>query len=106
MTPDARFTHILSDLRMLGATQSTSFGKRGIVADGKVIACFLEDSMAFKLGAGTPELTRALELSGSELWDPSGLGRAFKDWARIGEQHQDEWGRYAEIALHRIRKKL
>jgi hypothetical protein len=106
VTPDARFTHILSDLRMLGATQSTTFGRRGIVADGKVIACFLQDSMAFKLGAETPELERALALSGSELWDPTGRGRVFKDWVRIDEQHQDDWGRYAEIALHRIRKKL
>jgi hypothetical protein len=34
MTPDARFTSLLDDLRMLGVTQSTSFGRRGIMADG------------------------------------------------------------------------
>jgi hypothetical protein len=106
MTPDARFTQILDDLVMLGVTRSTSFGKRGITADGKVIACFLDDAMAFKLGAGTAEHTRALGLSGAELWDPRGNGHAFKDWVRIPESHQDEWGRYAEIALHHIRQKL
>jgi TfoX/Sxy family transcriptional regulator of competence genes len=106
MTPDARFTQILDDLVMLGVTRSTSFGKRGITADGKVIACFLDDSMAFKLGAGSAEHTKALALSGAELWDPRGKGRAFKDWVRIPQSHEDEWGRYTEIALHRIRQKL
>ncbi len=106
MTPDARFTHILDDLRMLGVTQSTSFGRRGMTADGTVIACYLDDSMAFKLTAGTPEHAAAMALSGSAPWDPSGRDRPFKDWVRITEEHQDSWGRYAEIALHSIRQKL
>jgi hypothetical protein len=106
VTPDARFTHILADLKMLGVTQTASFGKRGMTADGKVIACFLDDSMAFKLGAGTPEHERALALAGSVLWDPGDRGRPFRDWVRISEEHQDDWGRYAEISLHHIRQKL
>jgi hypothetical protein len=106
MTPEERFTHIVDDLKMLGVTPSTAFGKRGMTADGKVIACFLDDSMAFKLGAVTAEHGRALALDGSELWDPSGMGRPFKDWVRITASHQDEWGRFAEFALHHIRQKL
>ena len=106
MTPDARFTSLLDDLRMLGVTQSTSFGRRGIIADGKVIACFLDDSVAFKLGATTPEHANALALSGSELWEPSGRGVPFKDWVRVTDAHQDQWGRLAELALHHIRQKL
>ena len=106
MTPDARFTEILDDLKMLGVTPSMSFGKRGMTADGKVIACFLDDSMAFKLGASTAEHTTALDLSGAELWDPSGAGRPFKDWVRVPQEHKDTWGRFAELALHHIRQKL
>jgi hypothetical protein len=106
MTPDARFTELLDDLKMLGVAQSTSFGKRGMTADGKVIACFLYDSMAFKLGASTPEHTAALALSGAELWDPSGKGRPFKDWVRVPQAHEDTWGRLAEQALHHIRQHL
>lgn len=106
MTPDARFTELLDDLKMLGVTQSTSFGKRGMTADGKVIACFLDDSMAFKLGATTPEHTAALALLGAGLWDPSGMGRPFKDWVRVPEAHADRWGRFAELALHHIRQNL
>jgi hypothetical protein len=106
MTPDARFTQILDDLRMLGVSQSTSFGKRGITADGKVIACFLDDSMAFRLGADTTAHTAALALPGSTLWDPGDRGRPFKDWVRVYDENADEWGRFAEIALHRIRQKL
>ena len=106
MTPDARFTDLLDDLRMLGVTQSTSFGKRGMTADGKVIACFLDDSMSFRLGTGTPAHAEALALEGSELWDPSGMGRPFKDWVRVSVSHADSWGRFAEIALRQIRAKL
>jgi hypothetical protein len=83
MTPDARFTHILTDPRMLGVTQTTAFGKRGLSANGKVIACFPDDSMAFKLGAETPEHQRAMALSGSAQWDPGDRGRPFKDWVRV-----------------------
>jgi hypothetical protein len=106
MTPDARFTELLDDLKMLGVTRSTSFGKRGMTADGKVIACFLDDSMAFKLGASTPEHVAALALSGAELWDPSGMGRPFKDWVRVPQAHEDTWSRFAEQALHHIRQHL
>jgi hypothetical protein len=106
MTPDARFTHILGDLKMLGVTQSQMFGRRGMMADGKVIACYLDDSVAFKLIAGSPEHAQAMALDGADLWEPGDMGRKFKDWVRIPESHQDEWGRYAEIALHRIRQKL
>jgi hypothetical protein len=106
MTPDARFTELLDDLKMLGVTQSPFFSRRGITADGKVIAVFLDDSVAFKLGASTPEHAKALALSGSELWHPGNREVPFKDWVRVYAAHQDEWGRFAELALHHIRQKL
>jgi hypothetical protein len=106
MTPDARFTELLDDLKILGVTQSPFFGRRGLTADGKVIAVFLDDSAAFKLGAATPEHARALALSGSELWHPGNREVPFKDWVRVSAANQDQWGRLAEQALHRIRQKL
>jgi hypothetical protein len=106
MTPDARFTELLDDLKMLGVTQSPFFGRRGITADGKVIAVFLDDSMAFKLGATTPEHEKALALSDSKLWHPGHRAVPFKDWIQVGQTHQDQWGRLAEQALHHIRQKL
>jgi TfoX/Sxy family transcriptional regulator of competence genes len=106
LTPDARFTHILENLGMLGVTQSTMFGRRGMMADGKVIAVYLDDSVAVKLADGTQEHDAAMKLAGAELWRPGGKGVEFKDWVRIPAEHQDVWGRYAEIALHEIRKKL
>ena len=106
LTPDARFTHILENLRMLGVTQSTMFGRRGMMADGKVIAVYLDDSVAVKLVDGTAEHEAALKLSGAELWRPGDKDVAFKDWVRIPDEHQESWGRYTESALHRIRQKL
>jgi hypothetical protein len=99
MTPDDRFTQLLDDLKMMGVTQNPFFGRRGLVADGKVIACFLDDSVAFKLGRSTEALSRALELSGNKIVP-------FKDWVRVPDTHQDEWGRLAEQALHHIRETL
>jgi hypothetical protein len=106
MTPDARFTELLDDLKILGVTQSTFFGRRGMVADGSVIACYLDDSVAFKLGATTTAHAEALALSGSVLWHPGDRSVPFKDWVRVTAAHQDRWGRFAELALHHIRQKL
>ncbi|HEY1530432.1 MAG TPA: hypothetical protein VGF80_06415 [Galbitalea sp.] len=106
MTPDDRFTQLLDDLKMMGVTQNPFFGRRGLVADGKVIACFLDDSVAFKLGRSTEALSRALELSGADLWYPGNKIVPFKDWVRVPDTHQDEWGRLAEQALHHIRETL
>ena len=106
MTPDARFTQLLDDLKMLGVTQSTFFGRRGLVADGKVIACYLDDSVAFKLGATTTAHAEAMALSGADLWHPGERPVAFKDWVRVPTAHQDRWGRLAEQALHHIRQNL
>jgi hypothetical protein len=106
MTPDARFAGILDDLKMLGVTRSAMFGRKGMMADGKVIACYLDDSVAFKLIAGTPEHAEAMALAGADLWEPGGMGRKFKDWVRVPESHEDTWGRFAEVALRRLRQKL
>src|ERR1700709_2694649 len=106
MTPDARFTQLLDDLKMLGVIQSPFFGRRGLVADGKVIACFLDDSVAFKLGRNTDAHAQALALSGADLWHPGNKPVAFKDWVRVPAVHEDQWGRLAEQALHDIRQKL
>lgn len=106
MTPDARFTKLLDDLRMLGVTQSKMFGKRGMMADGQVFARILDDAMSFKLGAETGAHAEALALDGAELWDGHGDGHPFKGWVRVPEAHADQWGHFAEVALHQIREKL
>jgi hypothetical protein len=106
MTPDARFESILENLAMLGVTRSTTFGKRGVMADGQVIASFLGDAMSFRLGEGSKELADALAFDGATLWDPRGKGHPFKDWVQVPAEQGDHWGRLTETALRRIRQKL
>jgi hypothetical protein len=106
MTPDARFTALLDDLKMLGVTQSNMFGKRGMMADGSVFARILDDAMSFKLADGSKEHAEALALEGAELWDGHGDGHPFKGWVSVPVSHGDEWGHFAELALRQLRHKL
>ena len=71
-----------------------------------MIACFLDDSVAFKLGATTSAHAEAMALPGADLWHPGNRPMAFKDWVRVPESHEDRWGRLAEQALHHIRENL
>jgi hypothetical protein len=106
VSAETRFDSIVEDLAMLGVTSGVMFGKRGVAADGKVVAVLLGDTMAFRLGEETPAHAEALGLPGAELWDPSTQGHPFKDWVRVPYDSEDHWGHFAELALRRIREKL
>ncbi|WP_327279788.1 hypothetical protein [Streptomyces sp. NBC_01205] len=79
VAPDALFEDIAADLAPRGVTTGAMFGARALKARGKVFACLNGDTLAVKLGAGTPAHTKALSLPGVELFDPSGAGHPFKD---------------------------
>ena len=106
MTPDARFETILENMVMLGVTRSGMFGRRSLMADGQVIAVFLDDAMTFRLGVDSVQHAKALALDGAELWHPADKAMAFKDWVRVPVSESDHWANLAEEALHRIRQKL
>ncbi|GAA3085123.1 hypothetical protein JOF29_002974 [Kribbella aluminosa] len=100
MTPDVLFDDIAADLASRGATAGAMFGKRALKARGKAFACLKGDSLAFRLGDGTPVHAEALTLPGAELFDPSGKHRPFKDWVAIPHTHADQWPHFAETALN------
>ncbi|WP_181766334.1 hypothetical protein [Streptomyces albidus (ex Kaewkla and Franco 2022)] len=99
MDPDTLFDELAADLAPRGATAGAIFGKRALKAHGKAFACLKGDTLAVKLGDGTPAHGRALDVPGAELFDPSGKGRPFKDWVAIPAAHSDQWSGYAETAL-------
>ena len=83
-----------------GIVAGRMFGSYAILLDGKVIATFHHERAVFKLGRDSPLLLDAIE-HGGHLFDPSGKGRAMKDWLVVeGEPDLDEYLLEA-IALQR-----
>jgi hypothetical protein len=74
-------------------------GMPSLKSGGKMFAGLYADAMTFKLGAGTPALAEALALKGAKLFDPSGIGRAMKDWVQIPVAHAKRWPDFARTAL-------
>ena len=64
----------------------------------KPFGSFFEECMVFKL-LGVDH-AQALELDGAHLFDPSGQGRAMKDWLQVPHIHVAHWLRFAD-ASHR-----
>jgi hypothetical protein len=60
--------------------------------------------VAFKLGRDTQEHGRALALPGAVLFDPSGMGRPFKDWVEVPLSAAGEWPALADAALANARQ--
>jgi hypothetical protein len=99
MTADALFDDITAGLAPRGVTDGIMFGKRALKAHGKAFACLKGDSLAFRLGDGTPAHAESLALPGAALFDPSGNHRPFKDWVAIPHSHADRWLHFARAAL-------
>ncbi|MEU6083326.1 hypothetical protein [Streptomyces sp. NPDC047108] len=102
MTPDDHFDRVADDLAQRGAVAGAMFGKRALKAEGKAFACLKGDLLAVKLGDGTPAHRATLDLTGAELFDPSGKGRPFKDWVAVPVTHAERWQDLAETALDAV----
>jgi hypothetical protein len=79
------------------AVQSQMFGKPCFKINGKAFISFFQDEMVFKLTGDVHK--EALSLEGAHLFDPSGKGRAMKEWVQIPINHKDKWPVYAEAAM-------
>lgn len=80
-----------------GAEQSQMFGKPCFKINGKAFVCFFQDCMVFKLTGN--DHAAALKLKGAILFDPSGKGRAMKEWVQVPYDHKTKWKSLAQAAL-------
>ncbi|WP_196811012.1 hypothetical protein [Arthrobacter sp. 35W] len=79
----AAFESVAADLASTGVVAGKMFGARALLLDKKALACLNGEHMAFKLGRDSPRHAAALAVPGAELFDPSGMGRPFKDWVDV-----------------------
>jgi hypothetical protein len=81
-----------------GAEKSQMFGKPCFKADTKAFVCFFQDCMVFKLPS--EERSEALALDGAHLFDPSGKGRAMKEWVQVPYHYHATWKKLAKAAYN------
>ncbi len=79
------------------AELSQMFGKPCYKVRGKAFVCFFQDEMVFKLSG--EDHSKALGLDGSKLFDPSGKGRAMKEWVQVPFRHSKNWSILTQSAL-------
>ena len=77
--------------------ESQMFGKPCYKTGGKAFVSFFEDCMVFKLAGEAHE--NALKLKGAKLFDPSGKGRAMKEWVQVPAAHVSKWPELARAAF-------
>lgn len=89
------YTEIGNSLK--GAEESQMFGKPCFKIQGKAFIAFFQNCLVCKLTGD--EHAAAMKLKGAVLFDPSGKGRAMKEWVQIPCEHKTKWKGYAEAAL-------
>ena len=86
---------------IVGAEESQMFGKPCFKTGGKAFICFFNDSIVFKLNAEAH--ASAINLLGSQLFDPSGRNRPMKEWVQVPFMHQAKWTEFASAAVEYVR---
>ena len=79
--------------RAKNAERAQMFGKPCVKYRGNGFMAFFEGDLVLKLSGQSRE--DALKLKGSRLWDPSGQGRAMKEWVQVPSAHVSAWGELA-----------
>ena len=94
-----QFDLLVSELGDPGIVRGRMMGRPILSRGGTMFACLNGDSLALKLGAGTPEHTGALAVPGAELFDPGGKRRPFQDWVSLPLGAAAEWAPLASCAV-------
>lgn len=83
------------------AEESQMFGKPCFKINGKAFVSFFQNEMVFKLTGDVH--AAALALKGAQLFDPSGKGRAMKEWVQVPYSHKAKWEAFADAALNYVK---
>jgi len=83
--------------KLKGAVKSQMFGKPCYKINGKAFACLFDSEMVFKLTGNDHK--EAIGLKGAKLFDPSGTGRAMKEWVQVPSIHKEKWIVLAKLAM-------
>jgi hypothetical protein len=86
--------------RTKGAEKALMFGKQCMKYRGNGFMAFFDGDIVLKLSGQSRE--DALKLKDSRLWDPSGQGRAMKEWVHIPAAHADKWENLAKKSIEYI----
>lgn len=97
--------HLFDDLadslaRSRKAERAQMFGKQCVKYHGNGFMAFFDGDLVVKLSGQVRE--DALRLPGARLWDPSGQGRAMKEWVQIPAAHEAKWGGLAEKSFEYV----
>ena len=88
--------------KLKGSEESQLFGKPCFKINGKAFVCLFENEMVFKLTGD--EHQDAIDLSGSQLFDPSKKKRPMKEWVQVPGKHSAKWKKFAEAAMEYVKK--
>lgn len=94
--PQPHSAYIDAAQKIAGAEESQMFGKPCFKTGGKAFVAFFQDEMVFKLTGDAH--ADALGLAGAQLFDPSGKGRAMREWVQVPFEHKDLWPELANAA--------
>ncbi len=82
--------------------ESQMFGKPCFKINGKAFISFFENELVCKLSG--EEHKKAMALKGAKLFDPSGKGRAMKEWIQIPAVHKKYWKAFAGEAFNYVKQ--
>ncbi|MEE9387540.1 MAG: hypothetical protein V3U96_02935 [Paracoccaceae bacterium] len=101
-----QFDAIIAGMAVLDAAIAPGnlFGKPCAKLDGKAFVAFFQGDMVFKLDAVRCQEIIAAH-AGCQLFDPSGKGRAMKEWVQVPQGTLD-WQEMAERALALMRVRM
>lgn len=88
---------LAAETAVLGVERGAMFGMPSLKANGKAFAGVFGDALVFKLSGAAHE--KAIALAGAALFDPSGMGRAMKEWVVVPYAHKKKWEELGHAAL-------
>jgi hypothetical protein len=78
------------------------FGKPCFKINGKAFIAFFQNEMVFKLTGDVH--AKALLMKDTKLFDPSGKGRAMKEWVQVPYAYKNTWKELAKEAMGYVKE--